>query len=66
MGTGMNAEERFSWGVSEVAEYLGRAVSWTYDNYRPLGIPYIKVGQAVRFKPREVEEWAEAQRLTAA
>jgi len=58
----LNAEDRFCWGISDVAEYLGRAVSWTYDNYRRLGIPHIKVGQAVRFRPREVEDWAEAQR----
>jgi len=47
--------------VEDVAAYLGRPKSWVYDNYKRLGIPARKIGQAVRFKPSDVVAWADAQ-----
>lgn len=41
------------WSPAELAEFLGKPVSWVYDNHRTWFRSY-KVGQAVRFKPDEV------------
>jgi excisionase family DNA binding protein len=62
----VQASDKWCWSVADVADYLGRPVAWVYDNYRRLGIPAIKVGQALRFRPRDVERWAEAQAVSAA
>jgi len=62
----MQPEDKLNGTVADVADYLGRPVAWVYDNYRQLGIPAHKVGQALRFRMREVAEWADRQRVSAA
>jgi hypothetical protein len=59
-------EDRYCWTVGDVGDYLNRPDSWVYDNWRKLGIPAIKVGQALRFRPRDIESWAESQGSAAA
>jgi excisionase family DNA binding protein len=60
----MDQAEKFNWRITDVADYLGKPVSWVYDNFRRRGIPFTKVGQGIRFRPREVSDWAEAQRVS--
>lgn len=43
--------------VGGLAEVLRVKKSWIYDNYLKLGIPFVKVGKGVRFRPSEVERW---------
>jgi hypothetical protein len=53
--------------TEEVAEVLGRP-SRTLRQWRYLGVgpTYLKVGAAVRYRPRDVEEWLRAQEREAA
>jgi hypothetical protein len=48
--------------TEEVAEVLGRPPR-TLRQWRYLGVgpTYLKVGAAVRYRPRDVEAWLEAQ-----
>jgi excisionase family DNA binding protein len=41
----------------QVAEKLGKPVSWVYNNLRKEGIPYIKLGQHYRFVEEKVDAW---------
>jgi excisionase family DNA binding protein len=43
--------------VTDLAAMLKRPDSWVYDNYRKLGIPFVRVGRGLRFKPSEIERW---------
>jgi hypothetical protein len=53
--------------TEEVAEVLGRPPrtlrQWRYLNQGP---KYLKVGAAVRYRPRDVERWLKAQEREAA
>ena len=53
--------------TEEVAEVLGRPPR-TPRQWRYLGVgpTYLKVGAAVRYRPRDVEEWLRAQEREAA
>lgn len=46
-------------GVRWLAEVLDQKVSWVYDNYARLGIPHVKMGKSVKFKPSRVARWIE-------
>ncbi|WDN52211.1 helix-turn-helix domain-containing protein [Streptomyces clavuligerus] len=47
--------------VDDVAEYLGKPKGWVYANWKPRGIPFRKVGQALRCRPAALEEWVDDQ-----
>ncbi|MFI2031374.1 helix-turn-helix domain-containing protein [Streptomyces buecherae] len=47
--------------VGEVAEYLGKPVSWVYANWRSEEIPFRKVGQALRCRPADLEKWLDRE-----
>lgn len=51
--------------VPEVADNLGMTVSWVHDNWKPLGLPFIKIGNGLRMRPSDLNEWLEAQRVAA-
>jgi hypothetical protein len=53
--------------TDEVAEVLGRPPR-TLRQWRYLGVgpKYLKVGAAVRYRPRDVESWLKAQEREAA
>jgi hypothetical protein len=53
--------------TEEVAEVLGRPPR-TLRQWRYLGVgpKYLKVGAAVRYRPRDVEKWLKAQEREAA
>ena len=46
-------------GIDWLAETLDVKKSWVYNNYAKLGIPHVKVGNAVKFRPSRVERWIE-------
>ena len=45
-----------------VADRWKKPVSWVYANWQRLGIPAIKLGQAVRFRAADIERWEESHR----
>ncbi|WP_234364992.1 helix-turn-helix domain-containing protein [Streptomyces sp. RTd22] len=49
------------WTVSALADYLGKPVSWVYDNHAKEAIPSFRVGQQLRFSPTEIETWLESK-----
>lgn len=51
--------------VVEVADYLAVKVSWIHDQWRAKGLPGFKIGNAVRFRRSDVDQWLEGQRVAA-
>jgi hypothetical protein len=49
------------WGIDELATFLDVEKSWIYDNWRKLGIPTLKIGQKLKFKPSAVVAWVDKQ-----
>ncbi|MFP8905855.1 helix-turn-helix domain-containing protein [Streptomyces atacamensis] len=47
------------WDVAALAEFLGKPVSWVYDNHAKEAIPSFRIGQQLRFSPTEIREWME-------
>jgi len=51
-----------SWvGTEQVAEHLGKPVSWLYQNAERLGIPRRRLGNHLRFRLSEVDAWLSEQ-----
>jgi excisionase family DNA binding protein len=48
--------------VSEVAEYLGIRQSWIYDNWRTEAIPFLRIGNQLRARRDDLDDWLKAQR----
>ncbi|WP_161934792.1 helix-turn-helix domain-containing protein [Frankia sp. R43] len=51
--------------IGEAANHLCVKESWLYDNWRRLGIPAYRVGQGLRFKASDLDEWMAARREAA-
>ncbi|MEU9879899.1 helix-turn-helix domain-containing protein [Streptomyces phaeochromogenes] len=47
--------------LEEVAAHLGKPRSWVYGNWRKEEIPFRKVGQALRCRPRDLDKWLDGQ-----
>jgi predicted DNA-binding transcriptional regulator AlpA len=43
----------------DVAEHLGKPVSWVYGAQR-LGIPRVKIGNQLRYRLSRIDEWIES------
>jgi excisionase family DNA binding protein len=41
----------------QVADKLGKPVSWVYNNLRLERIPFIKLGNQYRFVEEEIDAW---------
>jgi len=55
--------KREPWVTTEdVARHLGKPVSWIYNNAHRLGIPRVKIGNQLRYRLSEVDDWAESLR----
>ncbi|MFP8941746.1 helix-turn-helix domain-containing protein [Streptomyces fenghuangensis] len=52
--------------VATLAEFLGKLVSWVYDNHAKEAIPSFRIGRQLRFSPVEVREWMERKCRTTA
>ncbi|MEU5427645.1 helix-turn-helix domain-containing protein [Streptomyces olivoreticuli] len=47
--------------LDDVARYLAKPKSWVYGNWRSQGIPFKKVGSALRCRPTDLNEWLDRQ-----
>lgn len=45
----------------DVATYLAKPKSWVYGNWRSQGIPFKKVGNALRCRLADLNEWLDRQ-----
>lgn len=45
----------------DVAKYLAKPKSWVYGNWRSQGIPFKKVGNALRCRLTDLNEWLDRQ-----
>ncbi|MEV0477169.1 helix-turn-helix domain-containing protein [Streptomyces prunicolor] len=45
----------------DVAKYLAKPKSWVYGNWRSQGIPFKKVGNALRCRLVDLDEWLDRQ-----
>ncbi len=52
-------------GNREVADYLGRPISWLYHEAAAQKIPRYKVGNQWRYRLSEIDEWLEARQVSA-
>lgn len=54
---------RWALSAEQAAALLGRSVWWVYKQTSRGKAPHVKVGNEVRFLPRELREWASKQGL---
>ncbi|WP_079123852.1 helix-turn-helix domain-containing protein [Streptomyces sp. NBRC 110611] len=47
--------------IDEVAAFLRKPKSWVYGNWRSEGIPFKKVGNQLRCRPAELDDWLDRQ-----
>jgi len=47
--------------TEQVAEFLGKPVSWIFNNAARAGLPRYKVGNHYRYRLSEVAAWVERQ-----
>ncbi|MFE7479986.1 helix-turn-helix domain-containing protein [Streptomyces sp. NPDC057552] len=47
--------------IDEVAAYLAKPKSWVYANWRTHGIPFKRVGNALRCRMGDLNEWLDQQ-----
>lgn len=43
--------------LAEVADYLQKPKSWVYENWSVVGIPFKRVGNQLRCRPADLENW---------
>jgi excisionase family DNA binding protein len=62
-GTAMSAEIAIEHlkKVREIAEITGLAPTTIYKFVHEGRIPYLRLGEAIRFRPSDVQAWLEAQ-----
>jgi predicted DNA-binding transcriptional regulator AlpA len=53
------------WDISQVANFLQTTKEWVYRNYKYLQIPYIRVGNQLRFIPAEIMQWVDGRKEIA-
>jgi predicted DNA-binding transcriptional regulator AlpA len=45
----------------EVAEWLGMSIAWMeMSRFRGVGIPYVKIGRACRYRTSDVKSWIDS------
>ena len=49
-------------GTEEVAAFLGKPVTWIYNNADKAGLPRYKVGLIYRYRLSEVAAWVESHK----
>ncbi|MFD7014024.1 helix-turn-helix domain-containing protein [Streptomyces sp. NPDC059928] len=45
----------------DVASYLAKPKSWVYGNWRSQRIPFMKVGNSLRCRRTDLDEWLDRQ-----
>ena len=48
--------------TAEAAAHLGKPTSWLYQQARPLQMPYVRLGQQLRWRVSTLDAWLEGQR----
>jgi len=48
--------------VREVAEWLSISTPWVYKAVERGDLPYLRIGQAIRFDPEEIKRYLETRR----
>ena len=43
--------------VVDVAESLQKSLDWVYRNWKPLSLPFLRVGGELRMRPADFENW---------
>ena len=51
--------------TAELADYLSVKVSRVHDCWRSWGLPAIRIGNSLRFRRTDVEQWIAGQDATA-
>jgi predicted DNA-binding transcriptional regulator AlpA len=50
----------------EVATWTGMSEAWLEQSrFKGIGIPYIKIGRAVRYRTEDVQQWIESHYVAA-
>jgi len=49
--------------LSEIAEYLKVSERWVRREAPSYGVPLYRIGQAIRARRRELDEWLDQQRI---
>ncbi|WP_347882533.1 helix-turn-helix domain-containing protein [Streptomyces hygroscopicus] len=47
--------------TDDVAKYLAMPKSWVYGNWRSQGIPFKRVGNALRCRMGDLDDWLDRQ-----
>ncbi|MBB5122495.1 helix-turn-helix domain-containing protein [Streptomyces eurocidicus] len=47
--------------ATDVAEYLGKPMSWVYNEWKPAGIPFKRIGNQLRCRPGDLDTWIDKQ-----
>ncbi|MFB7403224.1 helix-turn-helix domain-containing protein [Streptomyces rubiginosohelvolus] len=47
--------------LADVAHFLRKPKGWVYGNWRVQGIPFKKVGAALRCRPQDLDDWLDRQ-----
>ncbi|MFD0384482.1 helix-turn-helix domain-containing protein [Streptomyces stramineus] len=47
--------------ATDVAEYLGKPMSWVYNEWRGVGIPFKRIGNQLRCRQADLEDWFDQQ-----
>ena len=49
--------------MKEAAFYIGKPVSWMYDNTHKLQIPHCRLERQYRFQTKELDSWLESRSM---
>lgn len=58
--TGQSVSGRALLTADDVAGRLGVPKSWVYAQVRAGGVPHVRLGRYVRFRPEAIDEWLAA------
>ncbi|RMI46756.1 helix-turn-helix domain-containing protein [Streptomyces triticirhizae] len=50
------------WTVKDLAKFLDKPTSWVYENHAREKVPSYRIGQQLRFRPHEIEQWLHEHR----
>lgn len=48
--------------AADVAELLGKPLSWVYNEWRSAGIPFKRIGNQLRCRPTDLDQWIDQQK----
>ncbi|GAA0455596.1 hypothetical protein GCM10009544_17900 [Streptomyces stramineus] len=60
-GQQLRAIRRRMMTATDVAEYLGKPMSWVYNEWRGVGIPFKRIGNQLRCRQADLEDWFDQQ-----